>query len=532
MHTTKVALVPIEDASNIKRSKALITWDDEEVHPSRRTFNIETFANLKKREQGWGKLKPVNEFLSTLDKDEGFYLVRMFIQAKRELSNLTDRKSVVEAIAKIDTIIAKSFRRLELPRRITEYVMADPGIIPPEVKESRSYDTPEMTFLTPDYYQVVTIITITKMLFPIFGEVIHVVKQMKDVDNDAQELLAFGIMNSLLDNEFRDIIVKLQNYTARLVSTSMTSDPMAVFRGVTEIRATHDRLAKTLVKGSVNFDLYRTGGGNFITYLAVTIRRASKNDTTSTKSAFHPRTPLDQGMSEDGRNVSAQEHEAHLLKEPIDVPILVNAAVEQFINRTVERQGIDRAMFDRTVRYYSLTLVAPTPINELIISMFIATPVGAAYCLKYVNMLTMVKLIVLFQIYAMNNGFEELVPLVSLMPTGIVKTTLSEGSDNRIIISEGRGDINSVNYILKLTEATLQLNDFQFFKLDEYVNTIIDFLVRNIHNYNVAPDIESMGSFGESVSSHGTLGYGGNIINEIFRFLHHTLTADDARRHR
>jgi len=526
----KIKVSPLKDPANINRNQAVIEWDDDDVHPNRRTFNIETFNKLKRSSQLWDKLKPINEFLETLDHDEGFYLVRMYMQAKRELLNLSDRASAINAIETINGIVAKTFKRLDLSRRIYDYVVADPGIIPPlpPETETRHHHTPEMTFLTPDYNQVNAIIVITKLLFPIFGEVIHAVKFIKDIDNDSKELLAFGTMNTVLSRDFGEITLKLKNYISRLIGNSMSADPMLAFKGITKTSATFDRLAKTLVKSGVNFDLYEADG-NFIRYLAVTIRRASKNDTNGQKSSFFSRTPVDATSGDDGRKLSFQENEAHLLKEPIEVPILVKSAIERFIETYLEQNSIDRAVFDRAVKYYSMTLIPPTPINELMVAMFIAHPVGAAYSTKYMTMTTMVKLITIMQMYAVRMGFNELVPIMSLSPTGMKKTEMDAAS-NQILISEGRGSSNTKNYILQMSEESLHLGDFQQFKLNEYVGTIIDYLVNNIHNYNVSPEIELMGNFGDSSTESGMLRYGGNVVNELFRFLYQMLVGDPDRR--
>lgn len=528
-----ISIKPVAGISSTGFGYAVIDWDDKEVAPERRTFNIETYSKLKRDLNEWSTLRPVNEFLATLDRDESFYLVRMFIQAKRELFNINDKSSMMNAIMTIDGVIAKTFKRLNMAKRVFDFVVNESGIRPPVFigAGTRDHDTPEMTFLTPDYNLVNTIAVITKLLFPIFGEVINAVKFVKNLDNDSKELLAFGVMNTVLSRDFNGIIIKLQNYIGQMINNTIPKDrddPMLSFRGITDISATSERLAKTFVKSSVNFDLYRAEGGNFITCLAVTIKRASKNDINGKKSSFFARTPLELSASDDDSNVSMQEHEAHLIKEPLEVSILVRSAVERFVSSYLTKNNIDKEMFDRCVGYYSFTIVQPTPINELIAAMFIAAPVGAAYSLKYINMQTMIKIITLVQLYCFKMGFKELIPLVSLKPTGIEKSAL-DASDNQILISEGRGDNVATNFILKVSEETLHLQDFNQFDLRALIDNVCTFLVKYRHNYNVAPDIEALGEFGASYSDEGALRYGGNVVNEIFRFIYQMLVGEPTR---
>jgi len=528
-----ISIKPVAGMSATGFGYVVIDWDDQEVSPDRRTFNIETYSKLKRDLSEWSTLRPVNEFLATFDRDESFYLVRMFIQAKRELFNIRDKTSMMNAISTIDGVIAKTFKRLNMARRAFDFVVNESGIQPPVYigAGTRDHDTPEMTFLTPDYNQVNTVAVITKLLFPIFGEVINTVKFIKNLDNDSKELLAFGVMNTVLRRDFSDIIIKLQNYIGQMISNTIPKDrddPMLSFRGITDISATSERLAKTFVKSSVNFDLYRAEGGNFITCLAVTIKRASKNDINSKKSSFFARTPLELSASDDDSNISIQENEAHLIREAIEVPILVKAAVEQFINNYILMNNIDSGMFQRCVDHYAHTMIRPTPINELITAMFISAPVGAAYSLKYINMQTMIKLITLMQIYCFRMGYRELIPILSMRPTGVEKTIL-DASDNQILISEGRGDSTATNFILKVSEEMLHLQDFNQFDLRGMIGDMCTFLVKHNHNYNVAPDIEDLGEFGGSYSDEGALRYSGNIINEIFRFIHQMLVEEPTR---
>lgn len=518
------------------KNVATIDYDNTDIALERRVFNIETYDKLRKKPEIWSLIRPVNEFLGTLDKDEYQYLVRLYVQAKRALTYINHRSELIQAVQFIDELVMKTFKRLELSRRMYEYVTSDPGINVPDLVSAgtRIQDTPEMTFYEPDYHQLHTIIAIAKMLFPIFGEIIYKVKFAEDADNNVKEIMAFGIMNTMLKTDFPDIINKLQHYIETIVNSTMRKDdPMLAFRGLTTTGLAHDRLAKTIVKSGVNFDLYEEDG-NIMRYLTMTIKNSIKPEASGSKVSYQARHVPDYGEDDD-RKVSMMENEAHSLKERLDIPIIVSLSIDQFIESYISQNEIRREVFDQALAYYRLTTIPPTPLNELVVAMFIADPIGSAYSVKYMDMHMMTKIVILIQIYAVRMGFGELVPLLS-MGTGVKKQEIDD-SDNHMLINEGRGT-DPTNYYINLKGSVAHLDDFKMFGIEEYllgkpqknIEGILQFLVSYVHPYNVAPGIEALGNFGETYDDDGVVKYGKNVFNELNRFLYHLLITDPSRR--
>jgi len=511
------------DPTNPKNFLAVIEFPADEIHIERRVFDIKTYAQLKGTKADWKHIQPANDFLATLDRDEYSYLVKLFVRSKRDLNQIRDRASAMNAITAIDEKVAKTFGKLNLSERIHQYVSEDKRITMPDLSDvgKRPQDTPEKTFGEEEYHLINAIIVISKILFPIFGEIINKVQHVSDLHNGVKEIVAFGIVNTLMTRDFSEIIQKLHNYVSKMVDQSLSDDPMLTFYGITETSLTYDKLAKMIVKNFVNHDLYQEGG-NVMRYIAVTIKRALNAETSgSNKKVTYKARILPELGGDDGRNVSLLENAVSTASEPIEIPIIVKIAVDKFTENYLIKNNIRPSFFEQVVSYYKITSLPPTPINELVVAMFVADPIGSAYCVKYMNMEMMVKIIVIIQIYAMKMGFKEIIPLLSLIPTGTVKID-SDEVDNAILISEGRGD-SDINYYINLREETMHLDDFNNFNFTDLMENIFKFIVNNVHTFNVSPKILELSDTGDTISEDGILRYNKNIISELYKFLYHLL---------
>ena len=505
---------------------AIINFDDEEIRPERRVFNINTYNRFKDNREVWHKIEQVNEILSTLDNDEKAYVVKLFVRAKRDLAQIHDGDSAIAAITAIDEKVSKVFGKLNLSERILDYVKQNQRIILPDLSKigSRPQDSEAMSFRESDYHQIHAIFVIAKMLFPIFGEIISRIQRVDKLDNSIKEILAFGIMNSLLNRDFHEITNKLQFYIGVIIKNTISDDQMMSFYGLTEIGLTHDRLAKTIVKNAVNFDLYQDDG-NVMRYITVTIKRFIANSTS--KNMTYKALMVPEVNDTDGSNASIMENESHALREPLEVPIVVKLGVEKFISDYIAMNNLSTDLMEKSISYYTVTTLPPTMINELLVAMFVGDTIGSAYSVRYMNMEMIVKIVTITQIYCIYMGFESLVPLLSLIPAGAIKTHADE-IDNHIIINDGR--IGTVNYYINLAEETKHLDDFPGFNLAEYLKQITMFIVSQVHNYNVSPSIEALcNGFGDTKNVDGTVRYGKGIVNELHRFMYHLMVDNHLR---
>lgn len=525
-------IIPYQNPnSNQTDLYAIIDCSDEQFRLERRMFHIGTYADFHTSKKHWERNGIVNRFIAqTFDRDEKDYLMRLFVRAKRDLDQVRDNASFINAIVAIDEKIAKTFGKLQMADRLFDYVYQDKQIIIPDLTDvgTRPQDTPEKTFYEDEYRIIYVIVIIAKMLFPIFGEIIYRVSSTKYADKLIKEIMAFGIIKSLLNRDFSPITNKLYNYISKIVGQSLDQDPMVSFYGITETSLLNNQLSKMIVKNFVNIDLYQDNG-NIMRYIAVSIKRAIRTESmVKNKPTVYNALILPESGGEDGRNISLLENSVNMSAEPVETSIIAKLAIDTFVNQYIQQNNIRQDVFTNAESFYNIMTLPPTPINELIVAMFIAGPVGSAYCVKYMNMQMMIRVVTLIQIYAMQMGFNDIVPLLSVIPTTTIKTT-GAGPDNDILIHEGRGT-NKVNYFLHLQELTAHLADFTNFNFNELINDLLHFVVGTVHTFNVAPSVLNIGNTGATQSDDGVLTYDNNIISELHRFMYHLLITDPERR--
>ena len=513
----KNAIRYIRKEEDQKYLYASIAYDDNEIRPERRTFNIRTYNNFRKYPEHWKVLNPINEFLETLDNDEYSILVKLFIIAKRELANVHDTDTIIAAVNAIGDRVVKTFHKLNLSERLHDYVSNNTKICIPDLSKvgTRPQDTDAMTFYERHYHAVNTIIVVNKLLFPIFGEIIFKASVNFKINSKVKEIFAFGILNKLLVSDFFEIANKLQNYTSVIVGNALPDNDLLVFDGLTKNCMADDKLAKILVKNLINFDLYQPGS-DVMRYISVSIRKSTKSDTGSNKRiTYKARYSSDAGDDEES-NTSTMENEGHMYKETLDIPVIVKFAVERFIREYILANNIRQDIFDEAYNYYMRHAIPPTPVNEILAAIFIDDHIGGSYGIKYVNATTYIKLIVLIQLYMSRTGFETLIPLMSFIPTGNIKTVPDE-VDNNIKIKEGVG-----HHYRNVKEMTKHLDDF--FKWEDHFRVITEFIINQTHKYNVAPCIDSIIKI-DCNTPEGLMKYDKDVISEIYRFIYHLMVS-------
>jgi hypothetical protein len=265
--------------------------------------------------------------------------------------------------------------------------------------------------------------------------------------------------------------------------------------------------------------------------IAVTTKRSINIEGRSGKGVTYKArlSPENSSGFDDGRNSSSLENESHVLKEAIEVPMLVRVAIERFITDYIENNNINIDTYNKAVSFYKVTMIPPTVINELIVALFISETIGSAYCVRYINMDMMVRILVLIQMYAAHSGFGSIVPILTIINTGVFKSEIDE-VDNTIILSEGRGEPGKVNYYVSIRESLIHLDGFQVFNLDELMKNIMLFIVSSYHQYNLAPTIAESCKCGNTVQRDGVLKYDTSVINDLYHFIYHLMISDNKSR--
>jgi hypothetical protein len=481
-------------------------------------FNIRTFSNLRDvgnltQPEIWDQLEPVNFFIDTnFNVDERKKLIGIFDVAKSALSYINTTDAMIKAIELINTTIYDTFTEIDFIERVSNYVITDDKITIPNLanKGERPRDTEAMTFYREHYDSINKIVVMNKVLFPIFGEIIYKVSVIDELSNKLKEMFAAGILNKVLAVHFSEIISKLQNYIAVIVSKTLPNDELLSFQGFTKDNMADDKLVKMLVKNFINIRLYREKG-NIMTSISVAVRKSTTSDTNANRSVVYmPRNAPDQ-MSDEDSNTSTMEHEGHMFSETIDISTLVQFGVTRYIDDIVSSTPRIKEVFDPTYTFYTRSPFPPSPVNELILAIFINSIIGNAYGVKHINDQSFIKLVTLIQIYMVDHDFHQLVPLMSMKYLGEAKI-VPDTIDNSIKIKEGigvyyRNVVENLAHLDKFIDREKVFSDLSIYIVDQY------------HHYNV-PDTLAINK-DLYCTEDNTVAYGPDVISDIYRFIYH-----------
>jgi len=509
----ELSYVLLEPKGTIVDGKAL-TEDDM-------LFDIQTFNNLKKTEiLDPSIVGPANDFLKSLPLADYQKLVAVFYRIKNLLAKVEEEDyNIINAISNADKLFFIMVEETELVKKILMFV-ENSGINIPVLDNvgTRPQDSKEMTFVREDYITLSAIIVICKICFPLFGETIKVIKSKPSCNRELKEKYCLGIVNTTLNTFFKDISSKLFNYITSVMKQYKNNDILCSFQGYTKETIITTMFASMLVKKFVNINLHKPDG-NIMSYAITCVKSTASSmfGKFRTSGTHFPRFEP-QEMADDESKKSLLENESAAFDTTSDISSIVKIGIEKHIHDYIKKNNVRLDILKSSFDYYSNFTIPITPINEYIISLFIGKEIGGAVGIRYVNAELYVKAIILAQIFMARSGFGSLVPLLTMLPTNKPKTEI-DVVVNHILITKGIGpDYRSCKELL------VHLDDN--FNWERHFRTMIEFLVKKNHAFNVSLSIQEI--FPMDNNTNGDIyKYDKNVIEEIYRFTFEMLKRPD-----
>jgi hypothetical protein len=456
----------------------------------------------------------MNSFLDTvLSKEEYEKFVIAMYHSKQLMNSLREgRATILDTLANINDVIFSMFRETDLVPKLEKFV-ANSGIDTPVLKDigSRPQDTREMTFVKEDYECIYNLIFVCKMLFPLFGELISIVKNDDSFNSELKEKYCLGLFTAVRDVYFSYISEKLINYIANTIGRKTnSSDLMIGFYGYSIDGLVTDLFASMLVKKFVNTNLFEKQS-DIMKFIYTCIKRSinSKYGKFMKDGKIFVRfDPADKFEDEDNK-VSFLENIGIPSKVTSDIPIIVKIGIAKYVKDYIKAGNIDKAKFDVAVAFYSDYSIPISPINEFLLSLFVGDEIGGAIGMMYADFDDLIRLAVIVQDYFVKNGFVSLVPLLTMVNTDTVRGE-PDAVTNSILIKKGMS-LYQKNCIAEYSH----LGDS--FGWEGHFNDMINYLVRELHRFVVAPVFLEDGDFGDNKNGE-IYKFEENIIEEIYRF--------------
>ena len=507
-------IIPIASNVNLKQLDAAIQMDGISVDRVR--FNIYTYSKLRvtsSSEDNWHLICVVNEFMMTFDIDERFTLCKMFVRLRSDCVSLRKNVDLFAAVRKMSARVTNVFTQLNIIERAHDYVNKHEKIVfvANEKKGRRSYDKDELTWGEEDYLKLAALSIICKLMFPVFGEVIHRVCAMSEHTNEGKEIYAATIVADIIEKTAGDVYARFKYYVQYFINAEMSNDDIIAMYGITSSTLVKRRTASLFVKNLVNFDLYNPEK-NMITYLHTSAAAAAKTNYNKKNSIHYSDRVVIGDDSE--TNQSDIDMSTSLYMDKVEKRPLILAAVDTFISDYITRNNLREDIIEEAVEWYRYNMPVPNELNSFLIGLFISNEIGSAYAVQYIDAEMFIKLIVVMQLYMIRTNNSELIPMLSAISTDVERKP--ELVVNKLMISRGRGAGFSF-----LTSALSHLD--KYINFEEVFDKLIMYIVSTNHIQNVAPSILEICDITKS-SSEGYWRFNDNILHDMFIFIYRIVT--------
>lgn len=540
---TGTAITTFLDASISLRKESLNVEGYPDIIFSMKTY--EKIAREGEAQVGDLILLPINLFFDTLNHNEHVTLYEMYLFAKQTIAKL-DTENVREIQDLLQEKIFNAVHGLHLDEKMVEFCNTH-RFVYPDLSEvgTLPHHSPAKTFVLKDYIEITAISLLSKMMVPIWGEFIRELGNI-GISNNQREKIAFDLIEPTLEEgAFERIYGKLSFTLTTLVKEkrSLTDKKAALSATTSSFIITHNGIddemfdkivmATMIVKRLATYECFiRLKDGNVpnaMVYIYDGITRTAETRIQSMRNTMNtmPRRELAQHDTED--NSSILDHASKTSKKPIDVPIFVTTAVENWdIPKLLIETETPMDVFESAVEYYETNSFDVSPLCQALVASFIGTRFGGSKCIGYLTPKLHQKIVILLQIFLIKNDMVDLATLASSKTSAIP----IDGAANPIALriqsnlksseylqcqSLLKGFIEKPvsHFVKRTTSRKVEVDRIDFVN---HISRMIEWLVRYNHTENMAPALWNYSKQENRPIVGSEIKFDENIIRNLCKF--------------
>ena len=477
-----------------------VTTSDGPFNLSELYFSVQTYRKLLTDKTMWDRLlHTTNQFFARLTEDELRLFCLFYIEARRTIDRDLVRGSIVSVTTNLGNMFYDLAMTIDLIPKVLIYVQGNTEIPKPDFSYAGGNigrDRPELTFcenndLT-EYYAILAITIICKMLCPLWGDMIE--RTVGDTGNMIKETLCLPIIEPILAlDAFRAVSEKIYRCISNIVdneikNTYANGQFTATVGGVSRDRFCHIINAQLIVKKLVTVDLYKEDG-NLVIWIHTCAKKTynSLQQTLNRRCQIVPRIDISNTPDwGDDHGVSVLEYGSHTTNVTADIPGLLRFSVRNAITRLRKMFQVPENEFRMAMTYYNLDMIDVTIFNKVLVGLFVGEEIGGAQGLKYLDLTLYMELVVIVQIYIANTyNAPSIVHLLTAKTPEEIKPVAKLSTINMLI---GMNTKHSPDY-----QACVRAFPHTIDKVG--VSTVLariqDFIVTHHHFYNTAPIVSA-----------------------------------------
>lgn len=514
-------------------------------------FSIKTYMKISETSEdntGDQILLPINLFFETLSFADHNTLYDMYAYGKTIVGQLNkENRRTLEG--QLQKTIFNTISKLNLVPKLIAFCQT-PHFVYPDLTNAgtEAHHSPAKTFLPHDYVEITAISLLSKLMVPIWGEFIQKLRIL-EVDMNKVEKIGFDLIEQTLeDSDLERIYKKLKFSLSTLVKEKRSaSDKKAMMSGVlSSYILTHNGIddemfndivmATIIVKRMATYECFmrfkqgNTLPPNAMVYIDDGIKRTTETRIQSMRSPMKtmPRKELQQHDTED--NSSILDHASRTSKKPIDVPIFVVTAVQEWeLPKLLEITDTPMDVFTSATAYYQTNSFDISPLCQAMVASFIGTRFGGSKCLGYLPPKLYQSLVVLLQIFLLRNDFKDLAALVTsrtpLLPADGAHGSLPSRIDTKLksndyynqclALFKGWVEKPVVPFGKRVNSRKPEMERLDF---TNHINRMKEWLVRYTHAENMAPALWEFAGVSDYPIAGSDVQFDEQVIANLCRF--------------
>ena len=496
-----------DEEDSVVESTAIVI-DSEVYNLNKLFFRMGTYQKLTENpEDVWELLlRGTNRFFTTISHEDQRRFGLFFIDARQTIDrDLSNGGAITDVATTLGNILYDLAVETNLPDKLLHYVKYTSEIPIPDLSKAgtnASRDSDAMTFKLEEYYTLLAISVLCKMLSPIWGDMID--RTRDDVDNMMKEIQCINLIEPTLTlPAFNTVRNKLYHYVSTIVDKEMNSSYAsaafaATIGGVSRALFHHIVFCNLIVKRFVTIDLYITASdspngrdGNMMVWVATCSRQAyqSTQNALNKRCKILPRKDISEisDSGEDERSVSVLEHSSRITDVTADTPQLIRFGARMAVKKLCRKYDVSQLEFQQVLGYYQKNPVQVSIFNKILVGIFVGEHIGGCQGLKYLDQALYSELMTITQIYiAKNYAYPDVVHLMTAFTPSEERPVLELSSINSMIDStakktlEYRGCEESFPYVLNNVGVGAALKSIQ------------EFITKYHHHINTAPFISGI----------------------------------------
>ena len=523
------------------------------ISNSKPTTGMDPRHELLVNETGDHVLRPINLFFQTLNEREQIKIYDLYAFSYTIIQKMTmmNRRELLD---KIQDKVFNVINQLKLAERMIRFCKTDVFRYPPlDSVGLEPHHTVEQTFNLDEYYELTAIAVMSKMMVPIWGEMISVIEVMENSYKN-RSILRDNILFDMLESSLEDgplerVYSKLMNYLKINVSTYRErSDKDSSLGGSgasTSFILAHSPfddemfekavMAVVISKRLASYDYYKRkdddpGPPDIMIYINEGIKTTAAQLISDMRKymSIMPHHELPAHDVED--NSSIIDHISRTSRRSMDVPIVVSILTEKYeIDRLIEENQIPRDLFEAAARYYDNNGFEISHLTQSVMASFIGTRLGGSKCLGYLKFGLQARIVAIIQIVLIRHDLIDLAALLSSRSSEEepettastlstrIKANLKMSAEYNECLTLFKGYIQKpVNNFLKKPNSRKEEYD----RID-FTNLIVkmeDWLIQTTHLENMAPVLWDFANTPTRPISGSPCVFDETIIQKLCRF--------------